>query len=95
MRHDSGLSVTFPERVKLARTKRGKSQLALSKAAELSDAYVAQVESGGIQKPGYEAVANMARVLDVPVAWLAEGAGDVPDWGPEEQTEQSSEPAAE
>jgi transcriptional regulator with XRE-family HTH domain len=56
------------------------SQAGLSKAVGMSPAYIAQLESGGILKPSYETMAEMARALRVPLAWLAEGEGAEPDW---------------
>lgn len=78
--------MSLPERVKLARTKRKLTQRALTDliTTKPASSYIAQLENGGIAKPSYEVISTMARVLDVPLSWLAEGAGDEPDWGPDE-----------
>jgi transcriptional regulator with XRE-family HTH domain len=73
--------VNLPERVKHARTKRRLSQRALSEAAGKRPTYIAQLENDGIKRPSYEAMVNMARVLRVPIPWLAEGKGREPAWG--------------
>lgn len=80
------------ERVKYARTKRGLSQRGLADKAGLSNAYVQQLENEGdgasIKEPGLTSLEKLATALDVPVAWLAFGAGDEPSWS------ERSEPAA-
>lgn len=92
------LIVNVVERIRHARKKRHLSKPKLSEAAGLSNAYVTQLErslepdadtAATIAQPGIEAIQKLAAALDVPVEWLAFGAGEEPDWG------ERSEPAAE
>lgn len=58
--------------LKLWREKRGLSQRALAQAAGVSASYLAEIETG--RKPGsVEAVANLARALDLPMERLVSG----------------------
>ena len=55
--------------VRLWREKRGLSQRALAQAAGVSPSYLAEIETG--RKPGsVEAIANLARALEVPMEHL-------------------------
>jgi transcriptional regulator with XRE-family HTH domain len=77
------------DRVKLARQKRGLSQRGLADKADLSNAYVQQLEHTGegasIKEPGLTSLQQLATALDVPVEWLAFGSGDEPSWSPSEE----------
>ncbi len=82
--------MTVVERIRHARKKRGLSKSGLSDAAGLSNAYVTQLErslepdadtAATITQPGIEAIQKLAAALDVPVEWLAFGAGEEPEWG--------------
>jgi transcriptional regulator with XRE-family HTH domain len=75
--------------MRLARVKRDISQRELAKVAGMSDTYVFQLERGDvdsletnekIKNPGVDAIAKIARVLNVPATWLAFGEGPEPDW---------------
>ena len=74
------MSSSIPERLLLARSKRGFSQHDLSIRAGLSKAYVNMVESGRIKDPGNDCLKALADACDVPVEWLAFNSGDEPEW---------------
>ena len=67
-------SVEYPlgERVRYLRTLRGLSQTQLAKDAKLSQATIAQIESGR-KDPSVQALRQIARALDTEVAGLFSG----------------------
>lgn len=82
------------ERVKLAREKRELTQRGLAQRAQLSNAYVQQLERDGagpgtIQEPSLSSLKKLAAALGVTEQWLAFGTGDEPDW-----SKKREEPAA-
>lgn len=72
--------MTFAERLKHARDRRGLTQRALSEAAGMKPSYVAQAEVGGIEKPSHQAMLGLAKGLRVPLEWLFDGSGPEPEW---------------
>lgn len=79
--------MTPAERVRYARQKRGLAQRELSRTADVSDTYVLMLERSleegrpsneQIKEPGLEHLTKLAKALDVPVEWLAFGAGPNP-----------------
>src|SRR5665213_2441781 len=67
-------SVEYPlgDRVKYLRSLRGLSQVQLAKDAKLSQATIAQIESGR-KDPSVEALRQIARALDTEIAGLFTG----------------------
>ena len=64
----------------LPRTRRGKppSYRSLEDAAGLSNGTISRVMLGEREDHGYETKLALAKVLQVPVTWLAEGVGEPP-----------------
>ena len=54
------------------RTGRGMSMAALANKAGVTDAYIAQLETGKRQNPSLDILKRLARALGVPVAELLE-----------------------
>lgn len=59
------------------------TQAELGERAGLSGAYAAHIENCLIASPKSETLKKLARVLNVPVEWLAYGVGPEPKWGGE------------
>lgn len=70
------------ERVRDARLLRGMTKAQLASASGLSSSYLAQLENPGagatIKEPGATKLSALASALDVPLEWLASGAGPAP-----------------
>lgn len=78
-------SVTFKERLRLAREARGMTRFGLSRAAGLHGSHVGLLESSDERKGvTAETAAALAEVLKVPVRWLITGEGEAPDLTPTE-----------
>ena len=58
--------------LKELRVKKGWSQAELAKKADVTDAYVAQLETGARDNPSLEILKRLARALGVPVTELLE-----------------------
>lgn len=69
---------TLAQRLKLARTARGLTQVALAKRAELNQSDVSKIERGDVQKTAN--MTRLARELGVDPWWLETGEGDPPEW---------------
>lgn len=71
---------TLAQRLKLARTKRGLTQVQLAKLAGegVQQSDISKLERGDALATS--AIARLARALRVPSAWLEENEGPVPDW---------------
>lgn len=88
------LIVTLPQRVKLARTKRGLTQRELAERtrgaggpAAISPGYVSMLEKetgepNAVESPGLLGLKKIAEALLVPEEWLILGQGDEPTWEP-------------
>lgn len=71
---------TLAQRLKLARRKRGLTQVQLAKLAGegVQQSDISKLERGDALATS--AIARLARALRVPSAWLEENEGGVPDW---------------
>jgi XRE family transcriptional regulator of biofilm formation len=58
--------------IKTLREQRGWSQAELARKAEVTDAYIAQLETGVRSNPSLEVLKRLARALGVPVTELLE-----------------------
>jgi transcriptional regulator with XRE-family HTH domain len=70
---------TLGSRLKWAREQTSASQTALSRVADIALRLVALIEAGDRDNPELRTVQKLAKALDVPLAWLANGEGDRPD----------------
>lgn len=80
--------MVLADRLKLARSKRGLTQDELADRCNLSNGYISMLERApgapnSIKSPGFAALRDLAKALDVPLEWLADGEGEEPEW-PEE-----------
>ena len=86
--------MTLPQRVKLARTKRGLTQRELAERtkhadgpAAISSGYISMLEKepgepNAVESPGLSGLKRIAEALLVPEEWLILGVGDEPVWEP-------------
>ena len=58
--------------LKLLRERKGWSQAELAKRADVTDAYIAQLETGARENPSLDVLKRLARALGVPAAELLE-----------------------
>ena len=58
--------------LKKLREEKGLSQAEVAKKAEVTDAYIAQLETGKRNNPSLDVLKRLARALGVPVAELLE-----------------------
>jgi transcriptional regulator with XRE-family HTH domain len=58
--------------LKKLRERQGLSQAALAKKAQVTDAYIAQLETGKKANPSLDVLKRLARALGVPVTELLE-----------------------
>ncbi len=58
--------------MRLLRDEKGWSQAELAKRADVTDAYIAQLETGARENPSLEVLKRLARALGVPVTELLE-----------------------
>jgi len=58
--------------LRLLRDEKGWSQAELAKRADVTDAYIAQLETGARENPSLEVLKRLARALGVPVTELLE-----------------------
>lgn len=82
---------TLGQRVHLARTRRGLTQTALAKAADMKQPDISKIELGLIQQT--LGIARLAAALLVPVGWLEKGQGKEPDWDDLGGTQTTQSPA--
>lgn len=69
------LAMSFGERVRVVRERRGLSALALDRRAGLTPGHSAQIESGRVPRVSLKTAAAIAEALDVRIDWLATGKG--------------------
>lgn len=77
--------MVLADRLKLARSKRGLTQDELAELCSLSNGYISMLERApgapnSIKSPGFAALRDLAKALNVPLEWLADGEGEEPVW---------------
>ncbi len=72
---------TLGSRLKWARETTTASQTSLARIAGIALRLVALIEAGDRDNPELRTVQKLAKALNVPLAWLANGEGDRPEPG--------------
>lgn len=80
---------TLAQRLQIAREARTLTQTELAKKATMSQSDVSKLELGRMLKT--TGIARLAAALRVPVGWLEEGIGEMPDFGAESVMRHASE----